>query len=82
MSDNTYVLHFTRNRKGRRQLFADNNLYGNVFSPILFENLKRFWKNYIHLQEWKVETEKDYQNFTPRRHRKILGPPIRESIRG
>ena len=36
----------------------------------------------IHLQKWKVETEKDYQNFTPRRHRKILGPPIKELIRG
>ena len=143
MSDNTYVSHFTRNRRGRRQLFADKDLYGkNVFSQTLFENLKRFWKNYhndnkrffwwieillerlersirikwladlskielflrlfkdkyeqfnpenfeensedyfIHLQEWKVETEKDYQNFTPRRHRKILGPPRRESIRG
>ena len=47
MSDNTYVSHFTRNRRGRRWLFADNDLYGkNVFSQTLFENLKRFWKNY------------------------------------
>ena len=47
MSDNTYVSHFTRNRRGRRQLFADKDLYGkNVFSQTLFENLKRFWKNY------------------------------------
>ena len=47
MSDNPYVLHFTRNRRGRRRLFADNDLYGkNVFSQTLFENLKRFWKNY------------------------------------
>ena len=47
MSDNTYVLHFTRKRRGRTWLFADNNLYEkNVLSPTLFENLKRFWKNY------------------------------------
>ena len=139
MSDNTYVLHFTRKRRGRTWLFADNNLYEkNVLSPTLFENLKRFWKNYhndnkrffwwieillerlersirikwladlpkielflrlfkdkyeqfnpenfeensedyfIHLQKWKVETEKDYQNFTSKRHRKILRLPIRD----
>ena len=47
MSDNTYVLHFTRKRRGRAWLFADNDLYEkNVLSPTHFENLKRFWKNY------------------------------------
>ena len=47
MSDHTYALHFTRSRRGRRRLFADNDLYGeNVFSQTLFEYLKRFWKKY------------------------------------
>ena len=47
MSDNTYVSHFTSNRRGRRWLFADNDLYvTNAFGQILFQNLKRFWENY------------------------------------
>ena len=47
MSDNTYILYFTRNRRGRRWLFADNDLHGeNVLSQTRFQNLKRFWKNY------------------------------------
>ena len=50
------------------------------FNPENFEENSEDY--FIHLQKWKVEAEKDYQNFTPRRHRKILGPPRRESIRG
>ena len=50
------------------------------FNPENFEENSEDY--FIHLQKWKVETEKDYQKFNQRRHRKILAPPIRESIRG
>ena len=58
-------------------------IFKNKYEQFNPENFGENSEDYfIHLQEWKVETEKDHQNFTPRRHRKILGPPIRESIRG
>ena len=58
-------------------------LFKDKYEQFNTENFEENSEGYfIHLQKWKVQTEKDFQNLTPRRHRKILGPPIRESIRG